>query len=261
MKRILTLVLALAMLSVCFFASACSDETSGVTVKRSFVAGYEKAVAMGESEMKMSGRVLLNLMSDGTADIYVGFVGMGSHETAHYTGTYVLGENEEFDETVTFSYSPAEGKTETVSAAAIVGGVFETPFYMITSMTSNAIKFYETSPVSTDGDVYVGYMAKTGGMGAMVYAYALNMKEDGTFGASIMQKASVMHVWDRSEGTYTADGDTLTFCYDVMDGEGAVAAEDYTTEGKRVNDYTLSLGLNIAQTTVRASDAEFIKVK
>ena len=260
MKRILTLVLAAAMVFVCLSAVSCGNGEPSVTVKRSFVAGYEKTVAMGENETQMSGRVLLNLMSDGTLEFLVGFVGMGSHETARYTGTYTLGENAEFDETITLTYTYAEGQTETVTDATIIGGVFETPFYMISSMTSNAVKFYETTPVSTEGDLYVGYMTKTGGMGAMVYAYALNMKADGTFGVSIMQKASVMHVWDRSEGTYTADGDKLTFYYDVMDGEGAVATADYSTEGTKVNDHELSLGFNIAQTTVRASDAVFIKV-
>ena len=259
MKRILSCMLVLMLVMTCLFAVSCGETEAEVT--RSFMAGYEKTVAMGETEAQMSGRVLMNLMSDGTLDLYVGFVGMGAHETAHYEGTYTLGENAEFDETITFTYTYEEGKTETVTDATIIGGVFETPFYMISSMTSNPIKFYETTPVSTEGDLYVGYMTKSGGMGAMVYAYALNMKDDGTFGVSIMQKASVMHVWDRSEGTYTVEGDKLTFAYDVMDGEGAVATANYSSEGTKLSENELSLGFNIAQTTVRASDAIFIRVK
>ncbi len=260
MKKFLTLALALTMALSCLFFASCANGEDGVTVTRSFVAGYEKAVAMGGSETQMSGRVLMNLMSDGTLDVYVGFVGMGAHETAHYTGTYTLGENDEFDETVTFTYTDGAELSETVSEATIIGGVFETPFHMISSMTSNAIRFYETAPVSVEGELYIGYMTKASGMGAMVYAYVLNTEDDGTFGVSIMQKATVMHVWDRSEGTYTAEGDKLSFHYDVMDGEGTVATADYTTEGTRLNDYQLSLGFNIAQTTVRAADAIFIKV-
>ncbi|MBO5047884.1 MAG: hypothetical protein J6D19_05675 [Clostridia bacterium] len=259
MKRILSCVLALALALTCLFSVSCGEKEA--VVSRSFVAGYEKTVSMGENETQMSGRVLMNLMSDGTLDLYVGFEGMGANETAHYTGTYTLGENEEFDETISFTYTYAEGKSETVTDAVIIDGIFETPFYMISSMTSNAVKFYETAPASVDGDVYVGYMSKVSGMGATVYAYALNMKEDGTFDVSIMQMATVMHVWDMSHGTYTVDGDKVTFSYDVMDGEGAVATAGYTSEGTGFTENGLTVGFNIAQTTVRASAAEFIRVK
>ena len=87
------------------------------------------------------------------------------------------------------------------------------------------------------------------------------MKEDGTFDVSIMQMATVMHVWDMSHGTYTVDGDKVTFSYDVMDGEGAVATAGYTSEGTGFTENGLTVGFNIAQTTVRASAAEFIRVK
>lgn len=261
MKKFLSVVLAMAMLFGCLFAVSCDKEQEDeFAVARSFVAGYEKTVAMGENEAKMSGRVLMNLMTDGTVDIYVGFNGMGSYENAHYTGTYELGENEEFDETISFTYQYGE-ETATVENAVIIDGIFETPFYMISSMTSTPVSFYETAPVSLDGDVYLGYMTKTGGMGAMVYAYALTMKEDGTFDVSIMQMASVMHVWDKSTGTYTVDGGNVTFTYDVMDGEGTVHLEDYVSEGTDFTETGLSAGFNISQTTVRASNAPFIKVK
>ncbi len=253
-------MLAVLFAAACLFSVSCGKED--VTVSRSFVAGYERTVSMGDAEKQMSGRVLMNLMSDGTLDIYVGLNAMGSHETAHYQGTYTLGENEEFDETISLTYTYAEGKTETVSDAVIIDGIFETPFYMIASMTSNEIKFYETAPVSTDGDIYIGYMTKTtGGMGAMVYAYALTMREDSTFDVSIMQMAAVMHAWDLSTGTYTVDGDKVAFTYDVMDGEGAVLTAGYTSEGTSFTENGLSAGFNLAQTTVRAASSEFIRVK
>lgn len=261
MKKFLSIVLAMAMLLVCLFAVSCDQEQEEeLAVARSFIAGYEKTIAMGENEAKMSGRVLMNLMTDGTVDIYVGFNAMGSHETAHYTGTYELGENEEFDETISFTYQYGE-ETASVENAVIIDGIFETPFYMISSMTSTPVSFYETAPVSMDGDIYVGYLTKTGGMGSMVYAYALTVKADGKFDVSIMQMASVMHVWGKTGGTYKADGDKVTFTYDVLSDEGELVTADYVSEGTGFTENALSVGFNISQTTVRASDAPFIKVK
>ena len=271
MKRYLAFILAIMML-VCCLASCGGDTNTdgtttsatveqGVKISRSFLAGYEKTVAMGENEMQMSGRVLMNLMSDGTLDIYVGFIGMGSHQTAHYTGTYTLGENAEFDETISFSYTYAEGAVEEVKDAVIIGGKFETPFYMITSMTSTSLNFYETAPVDVDGDVYVGYMTKTGGMGAMVYSYALTMKGEGKFNVSIMQLASVMHVWGSTDGTYVVDGEKVTFTYNVVDDVGEVVKENHVSEGTEYTATGLKVGFNIAQASVQASPATFIKVK
>jgi hypothetical protein len=272
MKRYLAFILAVMMLVCCLFTASCGGNTNdegttsgtveqGVKISRSFLAGYEKTVAMGENEMQMSGRVLMNLMSDGTLDIYVGFIGMGSHQTAHYTGTYTLGENAEFDETISFSYTYAEGAVEEVKDAVIIGGKFETPFYMITSMTSTSLNFYETAPVDVDGDVYVGYMTKTGGMGAMVYSYALTMKGEGKFNVSIMQLASVMHVWGSTDGTYVVDGEKVTFTYNVVDDVGEIVKENHVSEGTEYTATGLKVGFNIAQASVQASPATFIKVK
>lgn len=260
MKKIISFVLAIVMMTLCLAATS-GEKNDAVTVVRTFVAGYEQTIPMGEMPMQMSGRVLMNLKSDGTLDLYVGFDCMGSHETALYTGTYTLGENEEFDETISFTYSHGEGETETVTDAVIVDGIFETPFFMIASMTSGAIKFYETAPIPTDGEVYVGYMTKTGGMGAMVYAYALNLKEDNTFDVSIMQMASVMHVWGVTDGTYTVDGTNVTFTYDVVDDLGELVEADFVTEGTDFTDKSLSVGFNIAQAANRASAASFLRVK
>ena len=260
MKRIIAFVLAAVMMAMCLAVTSCEKEEA-VTVTRSFVAGYEQSVPMGETPMQMSGRVLMNLKSDGTLDLYVGFDCMGSHETALYTGTYTLGENDEFDETISFTYTHGDGVTETVTDAVIIDGVFETPFYMIASMTSSPVKFYETAPAATDGDVYVGYMTKAGGMGSMVYAYALNLKEDGTFDVSIMQMASVMHVWGTTGGTYTVDGENITFAYDVKDDVGEVVQADFTAEGTNFTEKGLAVGFNIAQASVRASAADFLRVK
>lgn len=275
MKKILSFLLAMTMVFVCLFAASCqaedikseetttaaseSKEQTEVTVSRSFVAGYEKTVSMGETEMQMSGRVLMNLKTDGTLDLYVGFDGMGSHENAHYTGNYTLGENEEFDETISFTYTHGE-ESESCENAVIIDGIFETPFYMISSMTSTPVKFYETAPASVDGDVYVGYLSKTTGMGATVYAYALNMRENGTFDVSIMMMAPVMHVWDKSVGTYTVNGDQVTFTYDAMDGEGGILQEDYTSEGTEFTEIGIMAGFSVAQLAARPTAAKFIKV-
>jgi hypothetical protein len=259
MKKIISFVLAIVMMTMCLVATSC-EKTDAVTVTRSFVAGYEQTIPMGETPMLMSGRVLMNLKSDGTLDLYVGFECLGSFETAQYSGTYTLGENEEFDEPISFTYTQGEGEEETVTDAVILDGMFETPFFMIASMTSGAIKFYETAPIATDGDVYVGYMTKSGGMGAMVYAYILNMKDDGTFDVSIMQMASVMHVWGATGGTYTVDGTNVTFTYDVVDDVGEVVSAGFTAEGTDFTDKSLSVGFNIAQASTRASAASFLRV-
>ncbi len=261
MKKVFSVILAALMLLGCLFAVSCDkEEENALAVSRSFVAGYEKTVSMGETEMQMSGRVLMNLMNDGTVDIYVGFDGMGSHETAQYTGTYTLGENEEFDETISFTYQYGE-ESASVENAVIIDGIFETPFYMISSMTSTPISFYETAPVSVDGDVYVGYLTKSTGMGATVYAYALNMREDSTFDVSIMMMAPVMHVWDKSVGTYTVNGSDVVFTYDAMDGEGGVLQADYTSEGTEFTENGIVASFGVAQVAVRATPAQFIRVK
>jgi hypothetical protein len=272
MKKFLSFVLAAIMLMMCLFAVSCNKEDDGngsdtvaqtepqgPAVTRCFVAGYEQAA--GEQIAKLSGRVLMNLWNDGKMDIYVGTSDDNGYKTAHYTGTYSFGENAEFDETISFTYSYGEGQSATVTDEVILDGIFETPFYIGSAMTAGDVKFYETAPASTDGDVYVGYLTKSGGMGSMVYAYALCMRDDGTFDVSIMQLARVMHVWGLSEGTYVADGDKLTFTYDVSDGEGGIAKEDYTTTGTDYTENSLMVGFNIAQTSVSASPASFIRVK
>lgn len=273
MKKLLSLLLAVMLACACLVLTACGGDNSNgeengepkVTVTRSFVAGYSKTVAMGANTMEMNGRVLMNLMSDGTLELYVGFIGMGSHQTAKYTGTYTLGTNAEFDETITFTYKYGEGEEEsaTVTDAVILDGAFATPFYMITSMTSASIDFYETAPSDVSGNVYIGFLQKEGGMGKMTYTYALSLKDDGTFNVSIMQMAPSMsmHVWGATSGTYVADGENITFTYNVMSDEGEVVKENFVTEGTGFTETELSAGFNISQASMKASDAAFIKVK
>lgn len=260
MKKLVSLVLAVLTAASCLFIVSC-DQTpeEAPTVSRSFIAGYEKAA--GEQTAQESGRILMNLWSDGKLDIYVGYADAAGHKTAQYSGTYSLGENTEFDETITFTYTYGDGASETVTAAVIIDGIFEAPFHLISAMTPNAIKFYETAPASTDGDVYVGYLTKTGGMGAMVYAYSLCLKENGIFDVSIMQMASVMHVLGGTDGTYTVDGENITFSYDVVSESGELVTADYTSEGTGYSETALSAGFNISQTSVHASAAPFIRVK
>ncbi len=241
MKRILSLMMVLALMLTCLFLTAC-DQEEDVTIIRSFLAGY--------SQDEVEGRVLLNLKSDNTLEMY--YLSVETGMTVATTGTYTLGENEEFDETISLAIS---GKT---IDATLIDSIFEAEIPDLGLAAGQTLSFYETSPVSMDGDVYVGYLAKTGGMGAMVYAYALTLRDDGTFDVSIMQMATVMHVWDKSVGTYVTDGDKITFTYDAMDGEGAVATEDFVSEGTVISATELSVGFNIAQTAVRASNATFI---
>ena len=245
MKKILAMILAAVMV-----LSMWGCQAEEITVVRSFIAGYE------DEAVNLSARVLVNLLSDGSAEFYVGTIQNGEHTTAKYDGTYTLGENEEFDETISLTYTHGE-----VTDAVIIDGIFEMPFYLADSMTAGSINFYESAPASMDGDVYVGYLTKTGGMGAMVYAYALCLREDMTFDVSIMQMASVMHVWGGTGGTYTVDGENITFTYDILSTEGEIVAEDDVAEGTGYTDTTLSVGFNISQATMRASASPFIRVK
>ena len=247
MKNILVIALAAVMVFTMFGCQA--EQQPGSDVVRTFIAGYEDDAA------GLSARVLVNLLADGTADIYVGTMKNGEHNTQQYDGTYTLGENEEFDETISLTYTHGE-----VTDAVIIDGIFEMPFYLAESMTAGAINFYESAPASMDGDVYVGYLTKTGGMGAMVYAYALCLKDDMSFDVSIMQMASVMHVWGGTGGTYTVDGENITFTYDILSTEGEVIAADDIAEGTGYSDTTLSVGFNISQATMRASASPFIRV-
>ena len=95
----------------------------------------------------------------------------------------------------------------------------------------------------------------------MVYTYAVCLKPDNTFKVSIMQLASVMHVWGESVGTYAIDGDKITFTYGVSDGEGGIAEENFVSEGANYTEGGFECGFNIGQTNMKASNAPFIKIK
>lgn len=255
MKKKIILLMAVAL---CLLFAGCGKEEA--VAVRSFLAGYE--VGTGEdAAVQKSCRVLMNLMEDGTVEFYVGTLDGGVHSTEKYAGTYSLGENEEFDETISFHYTYGDGQTAEVTDAVILDDIFEAPFYLLGAVTENEVKFYETSPVSMDGDVYVGYLTKTGGMGAMVYAYSLCLKPDNTFDVGIMQLASVMHVWGATSGTYAVDGENITFTYDIRTTEGELVAEAQVSEGLGYSGQTFSAGFNIQQATMKASNAPFIKVK
>ena len=70
-----------------------------------------------------------------------------------------------------------------------------------------------------------------------------------------------MHVWGESEGTYAVDGDKITFTYDVSDGEGGISAEAFVSEGVNYTENGFECGFNIAQVTMKSSNAPFIKIK
>lgn len=260
MKKVLSVIMAAMLMLTCLFAVSCGEKP--ITVSRTFIAGYENTVSMGGNESTTSGRVLVNLMSDGSADIYVAVLAMGQTATAHYTGTYSFGEDSDFNETVSISYTYGEGQSAEIKDAVIIDGKFEAPFHMVAAMSSNPIRFYESAPADVDGSVYVGYLTKSGGMGNMVYAYSVCLKADNTFSVSIMQLAgATMHIWGESEGTYAIDGDKISFTYDVSDGEGGVAAEAFVSEGVNYTEGGFECGFNIGQASMRASNAPFIKLK
>lgn len=257
MNKVISLLCAAVLL---LSLTACAAENKAPTVIRSFLAGYEENMD-DNGVAGRSSRVLLNLMSDGTAEIHVGVLDNNEHSTAMYTGTYTLGENAEFDETISLSYAYAEGKTAEITDAVIVDSVFEAPFHLPQGETPGAVRFYESAPADLDGDVYLGYLTKVGGMGPMVYCYALTLREDGTFGVSIMQMASVMHVFGGTSGTYAVDGENITFTYDIRATGGEVISSGAISEGTGFDGTGLMTAFNIAQDTMRASDAPFIKVK
>ncbi|MBR2895802.1 MAG: hypothetical protein IKC03_09130, partial [Oscillospiraceae bacterium] len=126
MKKLLS---ALCVFALLLSITGCAGKNNEPTVLRSFLAGYEENVDENGLAERNS-RVLLNLMSDGTAEFYVGVLSHGTHTTAQYSGTYSLGENEELDETITLAYTYASGETAEVTEAAIVDAIFEMPFYL-----------------------------------------------------------------------------------------------------------------------------------
>lgn len=238
------------------------DNAAPAYEPRMFLAGYERLVATESGEpATLYNRVVLNLNADGTLDAFVCFLGGTEHKTAHYTGTYSFGVNDENDETITFTYVHGD-TTEKHSDVAIIDGMFGAPFYLIDMMTANDVKFFESDPIALEGEVFAGHRAKDSAMGNMVYAYVAVLKADGTFTVSIMQMAgATMHIVGKSEGTYVIDGESITFTYDVSDGEGGVAKEDHVSEGTAYNGTSFSVGFNIAQATVAASPSVFIKLK
>lgn len=259
MKKIISIIMAAVM---CVSLAGCQQEgkTAEVTVSRSFIAGYVIGGEEENTEPDASCRVLMNLMSDGTAEFYVGSIENGEYSSEQYNGTYTLGENDEYDETITFDYTYGE-TTVSVENAVIIDSIFESEFYLLGDITPSKISFYETKSADMDGDVYVGYKTKVGGMGAMVYAYSLCLKDDSTFDVSIMQLASVMHVWGGTNGTYTADGENITFTYNILTDEGEIVSENDTANGTGYTETELSTAFNIQQATMRATDAPFIRVK
>ena len=234
-------ILALCTLTAALLLPGCAKTPppdDDPAVVRTFLAGYE-------SEDRSS-RVLLNLLEDGSAAFYVGGLEKGIYTTAQYDAAYALGENADYDETIRLTH--ADGSA---TDATIVDGVFEI----------DAIRFYETAPASMEGDVYVGYLTKTSGMGPMVYAYALCLGNDAAFDVSIMQMASVMHVWGSTGGTYKTKGENITFTYDILTEDGDLVTTDAVAEGTAFDSNSLTAAFNIQQNTMRPTDAVFIKVK
>lgn len=263
MKKILSLALAALMLCACLALASCDDGKVAIKTEHTYVAAYSKTVNMGETEITMEGRVLINLTNDGKAEIYVGLDSMGGYSTAKYDGTWSMTQNEEFDDVLTVEYNYSETESAKIDAVTVIDSTFEAPVYMVASMSSDDLTFYEIDPVTMgSGEGYVGVMKKaTGGMGDMLYTYYLEMNADGTFTVSIFQRAAVMNIRGTESGTYTKDGENISFTYDVSDGEGGVAAEDFVSAGTVVSENIISVGFNIGQASMASSNANFYKVK
>lgn len=261
MKKFLSLVLAVLTLCTCFVLASCGE--TPIKTEHTYVAAYFKTVNMGETEVTMEGRVLINLTSDGKAEIYVGLDSMGGYSTAHYSGTWSMTQNEEFDDVLTVEYNYSETESAKIDAVTVIDSTFEAPMYMVAAISSDNLTFYEIDPVTIgSGEGYVGILKKaTGGMGDMIYTYYLEMNADGTFTVSTFQRASVMNIRGTESGTYTKDGETVSFTYDVSDGEGGVAAEDFVSAGTVVSENLISVGFNIGQASMASSNANFYKVK
>lgn len=252
MKNILSLLWVTSML---FALMGCGATQTEPNIHRSFLAGYQ------EESTGRSSRILLNLLDDGTAEFYVGQLNNGSHSMESYTGTYTLGENDSFDETISLNDTSENGIMILTKDAAIVDAIFEMEISLPEMAEPITMKFYETAPVNMEGEVYVGYLTKSSGMGPMVYAYALSLQDDATFDVSIMQMAAVMHVFGSTQGTYAVNGQDITFTYDILTDEGEVVSANETAVGTGFDGTTLTTAFNIQQATMRASDAPFIKVK
>ena len=234
-------ILSLCALAAVLILPGCAQTPppdEGPAPVRTFVAGYDAE--------DRSSRILLNLMEDGSAAFYVGSLKEETHTTAQYDAAYALGENADYDETIRLTHEDGS-----IIDTTIVDGVFEI----------DAIRFYETAPASMEGDVYVGYLTKTSGMGPMVYAYALCLRDNAAFDVSIMQMASVMHVWGSTGGTYKTKGENITFTYDILTEDGDLVAADAVAEGTGFDGNSLTAAFNIQQNTMRPTDAMFIKVK
>lgn len=242
------------------------NQTPDGSVVTSYAASYTKDVSMGGSTMTLRGVVLLNLCNDNTADIYVATDGMGGYSNAAYSGTYSYTQDDMFRNVLHLTYNyTVSGSTEEQSAtidATITDFEFSAKMFMVASMSSDELDFYEIDPVTVgDGDGFVGFLSKTGGMGQMYYVYYLEMNDDGTFFVSIMQHAAVMHIVGTERGTYTVEGTTITFTYDVIEEDDIIAAEDYVSTGTDFSENSFSAGFNIGQAVSAASPAFFLRVR
>ncbi len=275
MKRLFAVLLVLSLvLTVLAGCGTDADQTTPattttgaatpdpITTEYSFVAGYEKEIDMGGTVVSTQASVLMNLYSDNTAEIYIGYMGMGGYSSACYEGTYTMTPDlDELDLSLTYTYTSGEEEQTATIDTTLVGFSFDASVFLIASFPSEPLTFYEIPPVTLgEGDGYVGILVKTTGMGEMIYAYYLEMNGDNTFTVAALQHAAVMHIAETQNGTYTRDGETVVFTYDVM-GDGEVQAEDHTSTCSDFAEQTLTVGFNVGQAGTPTTPAPFIKVK
>jgi hypothetical protein len=274
MKNFKMVLAALLAFVLCLALTACGDKQDGntpaqstegetsttPTVTKSYVANYTSG--------DVSINVALSFVSDGSADLYVAYLEGSEAKGAHYQGTWSSGENSDGDDTVSFTYR--HGETDvTVTDAAVVDNQFTaTEIYLTDAFSSVTAAFYQTAPIALSGTSYVGYLKKTSGMGLIVYAYILNLEEDGTFSASVLQNTPFGDVAGVEKGTYVISGTEITLTYDVLDDTDSDGTADtvlaegsnYVSKGTDYNGISLNLGLQIGQVNAKASAAPFVKI-
>jgi hypothetical protein len=266
MKKLKFIISALLIfaLSLTFIACgksvSCGAEEDDVTVINSYVANYTKG--------DVSVDVVLNCVSDGSADVYVAYVDNNELKGTHYKGTWQSGENSDGDDTISFTYNN-NSKDISVSDATVLVGVFTAEnIYLSETYSSVTVTFYQTASIELSGTSYVGYLKKNSGMGEMVYAYILNLESDNTFSVSVLQNTPYGNATGVERGTYAVSGDEITFTYDVLDdddddGTADVILEDgkgYVSKGTSYSENGFSVGLQIGQVNAKASSAQFVKI-
>lgn len=271
-KRILSLVLFLAVMVGTMISCGREEQEPDISVTGSYLASFTGSVTVDGTEKQTVAYLLLNCISDGSAELYVSSLTDGVYGGAHYTGSWQAGENSEGDDILSFTYAygESEGQTATVTDAVLLDGAFSAKdLYVSDTVPSAALTFYEMAPAVLEGTSYIGYLSKSVSMGTFVYGYVVNLKDDGTFTASVLQNTPFgAAIKGQENGTYTLSGTEITLVYDVLDdadGDGLVESvleggEGYTSSLTDYSETGFTGGIYIGQVSMAVSPAQFIRI-